>query len=342
MTKARDLAGFASSSVTTTASDGLVLKGDGSSTDVVIKNGANATVATVADGTTNLAVVGAVTGALAQGAIQVGNSSGVAAPLTIGSSAQLLQSNGTTAAWATVSTGTADIVFPSNWASPTNNYTSSGTWSKGSLADDDYVWFYLVNSGDGGGNARPGYGGRAMLLYGTAATFNGAAYTIGAERAGQNTIGGTEQNPTTVTLSSGNGSSAFTPFNISTADDISSSPASQNNIASIEAGVSGTYLNGAPAASYAIRTLALPSGYGRWTNSNAVKGYAGEDPDCVFGGGAGYTTFNSENSYSLSLFAGNGGTGNNTAGSAPGGGGGETSNGVGASGAAGSLRVYHV
>ena len=51
MTKARDLAGFASSSVTTTASDGLVLKGDGSSTDVVIKNGANATVATVADGT---------------------------------------------------------------------------------------------------------------------------------------------------------------------------------------------------------------------------------------------------------------------------------------------------
>jgi len=115
MTKARDLAGFASSSVTTTASDGLVLKGDGSSTDVVIKNGANATVATVADGTTTLAATanltaggsitatGASVGALAQGAIQVGNSSGVAAPLTIGSNTQLLQSNGTTAAWATVS-----------------------------------------------------------------------------------------------------------------------------------------------------------------------------------------------------------------------------------------------
>ena len=118
MTKARDLAGFASSSVTTTASDGLVLKGDGSSTDVVIKNGANATVATVADGTTNLAVVGAVTGALAQGAIQVGNSSGVAAPLTIGSNAQLLQSNGTTAAWATVSSNT--YTAQSTAATPTS------------------------------------------------------------------------------------------------------------------------------------------------------------------------------------------------------------------------------
>ena len=115
MTKARDLAGFASSSVTTTASDGLVLKGDGTTTDVIIKNGANATVATVADGTTTLAATanltaggsitatGASVGALAQGAIQVGNSSGVAAPLTIGSNTQLLQSNGTTAAWATVS-----------------------------------------------------------------------------------------------------------------------------------------------------------------------------------------------------------------------------------------------
>ena len=100
MTKARDLAGFASSSVTTTASDGLVLKGDGSSTDVVIKNGANATVATVADGTTNLAVVGAVTGALARGAIQVGNSSGVAAALAKGTSGYLLTAGANDLSWA--------------------------------------------------------------------------------------------------------------------------------------------------------------------------------------------------------------------------------------------------
>jgi hypothetical protein len=103
MTKARDLAGFASSSVTTTASDGLVLKGDGSSTDVVIKNGANATVATVADGTTNLAVVGAVTGALAQGAIQVGNSSGVAAPLTKGAEGTVLTAGANDLSWVAAS-----------------------------------------------------------------------------------------------------------------------------------------------------------------------------------------------------------------------------------------------
>ena len=105
MTKARDLAGFASSSVTTTASDGLVLKGDGSSTDVVIKNGANATVATVADGTTNLAVVGAVTGALARGAIQTGNASGVAAPLTKGAEGTVLTAGANDLSWVAASAG---------------------------------------------------------------------------------------------------------------------------------------------------------------------------------------------------------------------------------------------
>ncbi len=89
MTKARDLAGFASSSVTTTASDGLVLKGDGSTTDIIIKNGANATVATVADGTTNLSKV------LARGSIDVGNASGVSAPLAKGAAGTVLTSDGT-------------------------------------------------------------------------------------------------------------------------------------------------------------------------------------------------------------------------------------------------------
>ncbi len=112
MTKARDRAGFASSSVTTTASDGLVLKGDGSSTDVVIKNGANATVATVADGTTTLAATanltaggsitatGASVGALARGSIQVGNSSGVAAALAKGTSGYVLTAGANDLSWA--------------------------------------------------------------------------------------------------------------------------------------------------------------------------------------------------------------------------------------------------
>ena len=115
MTKARDLAGFASSSVTTTASDGLVLKGDGSSTDVVIKNGANATVATVADGTTNLSKV------LARGSIDVGNASGVSAPLAKGAAGTVLTSDGT------------DLSFVEASAGGEQTFTASGAISAGNI-----------------------------------------------------------------------------------------------------------------------------------------------------------------------------------------------------------------
>ena len=336
MTKARDLAGFASSSVTTTASDGLVLKGDGSSTDVVIKNGANATVATVADGTTNLAVVGAVTGALAQGAIQVGNSSGVAAPLTIGSSAQLLQSNGTTAAWATVSSDPAAVVFPSNWASPTNTYTSSGTWSKGSLDDDDYVWFFLLSSGEGGAEITPGDGGAVRLIYAKAGVLNGAAYVIGAAVTGtSNNQEPIAQNHSTLTLASGQGGRVFT-----TNTRISSDSDFQNPnlvISSPISGVGGTYLNGSPAESYKFSTEPLPSGYqlffrGAWSNT--------QGNNTIFGGASGQRT---NYSYvNTSLLSGNGGTTSSKDGIAPGGGGGTSGSGVGGTGAAGNVRVYHV
>ena len=102
MTKARDLAGFSTGSITNTTADGLILKGDGSSTDVVIKNGADATVATVSDGSTNLSVAGSVTGALARGAIQVGNSSGVAAALAKGTSGHVLTAGANDLSWAAV------------------------------------------------------------------------------------------------------------------------------------------------------------------------------------------------------------------------------------------------
>ena len=339
MTKARDLAGFASSSVTTTASDGLVLKGDGSSTDVVIKNGANATVATVADGTTTLAATanltaggsitatGASVGALAQGAIQVGNSSGVAAPLTIGSNTQLLQSNGTTAAWATVSTEPAAVVFPSDWTSPTNTYNSSGTWSKGSLADTAYVWFFLLNSGGGGGNTAAnglggGSGGRAMLIYAQAKIFDGAAYVIGAAQPGATTgTGTTAENPTTLTLSSGNGSAAFTAgFN------------DASNVLDITSGVTGTYLVGSVAPTYTIYVGAAPSGYSNRTMSGAGNS--------VFAGGMGLRVGNGSYS-STSLLSGDGGVNGTRDGVFPGGGGGSYG-GQGGTGAAGQLRVYHV
>jgi len=185
------------------AADGLVLTGQGSTSDVTIKNDADATVMSIATGTTGATFAGDVIvpdGDLILGSTAVTSTAaelnildGVTATaaeinLIDGGTARgttavadgdgLLVNDAGTMRMTTVQTvktfmtaglGTPAIVFPSNWASPTNNYTSSDTWSKGSLADDDYVWFYLVNSGGGGGNARPGFGGNAMLLYGTAA-----------------------------------------------------------------------------------------------------------------------------------------------------------------------------
>jgi len=358
------------------AADGLVLTGQGSTSDVTIKNDADATVMSIPTGTTGATFAGDVIvpdGDLILGSTAVTSTAaelnildGVTATaaeinLIDGGTARgttavadgdgLLVNDAGTMRMTTVQTvktfmtaglGTPAIVFPSNWASPTNNYTSSDTWSKGSLADDDYVWFYLVNSGGGGGNARPGFGGNAMLLYGTAATFNGAAYTIGAAKAGQNSTQGTTQNATTVTLSSSNGSVAFTPGDIGPTNDVSGISSLQTNIRSIDGGTNGTYLIGAPTASYTINTGALPSGYGRWTISETITGYNSADADSVFGGGAGFTTFSSVNTASVSLFAGDGGASDGAAGAAPGGGGAETNGGTGASGAAGSVRVYHV
>ena len=364
MTKARDLAGFASSSVTTTASDGLVLKGDGSSTDVVIKNGANATVASVADGTVNIAAAGSITatgasvGALAQGAIQVGNSSGVAAPLTIGSNTQLLQSNGTTAAWATISTGTPDVVFPSNWASPTNTYTSSGTWSKGSLADDDYVWIYLIGGGGGGGSktasgsniVNGGNGGSPLFLYGKAQYFNGGAYVVADGKAGNTaaSFGGTTPNHTTFTLSSANGSTVYTT-NI-TGDTTSSRffTVFPEVLDVVDLASFPDYtLVGKENETTAYSDTGLPSGvaYRYLAPGKQYNGPVAAE-HCIFGGGNGAGFQSSAKLSGTSEFCGAGGAtaAQGANGTAPGGGGGgsQNSSNVGGSGAQGAVRTYHV
>jgi len=368
MTKARDLAGFASSSVTTTASDGLVLKGDGSSTDVVIKNGANATVASVADGTVNIAAAGSITatgasvGALARGSIQVGNSSGVAAPLTIGSSAQLLQSNGTTAAWATVSSGPPAVVFPSDWASPTNTYNSSGTWSKGSLSDDDYVWFFLLGGGQGGGSqpvtnatARGGEGGRAMLLYGKAEVFDGGTYTIGAGGAGGtgSAFHGAVGAATSFTTAAASYLSGESSRNTGIAEMNNTYPTGLTNILELVKGTpsSTNYISASEPTPHLFGLGTLPTNYITFLYSRLGDfNLGGSTQGSVFSGGGGCSAYNTgNNTGNISLFSGNGGasssSGSPTAGTFPGGGGGgsaKVSGAVGAAGAAGNVRVYHV
>ena len=89
--------------------------------------------------------------AITRGSILYGNASGATARLAAGGASTVLTSDGTDISWtATSSGGFEAVVFPSDWSSPTATYTSSGTYSKGSLADDDYVWVYLVGGGGGG------------------------------------------------------------------------------------------------------------------------------------------------------------------------------------------------
>jgi len=148
MTKARDLAGFSTGSITNTTADGLILKGDGSSTDVVIKNGADATVASVADGTVNIAAAGSITatgasvGALARGAIQVGNSSGVAAALAKGTSGYVLTAGANDLSWAEGGGGGTEFI--SSTGEMSNVATASFTGFDSSKYDDYVFRFNYV------------------------------------------------------------------------------------------------------------------------------------------------------------------------------------------------------
>ena len=225
------------------------------------------------------------------------------------------------------------LFFPSNWASPTNTYTTSGTWSKGSLADDDYVWFFLLGGGGGGDVNSAGFGGSVRLIYAKAGLLNGATFVVGAGSAGVNSGAAAAGGQTILTLSSGNGSSVFaTPrSNIYDPDDA-------NNILNVVTAptptVSGTYLNGGPNEAYGFSTKPLPSGYEKvFTGSYAE--------DVIFGGARGTATGQAA---STSLLSGNGGVNTGGDGAAPGGGGaaGHGSGQIGGDGVAGNVRVYHV
>ncbi len=367
MTKARDLAGFASSSVTTTASDGLVLKGDGTTTDVIIKNGANATVASVADGTVNIAAAGSITatgasvGALARGSIQVGNSSGVAAALAKGAAGTFLTSNGTDLSYAAINTSDPAVIFP-NWASPTTTYTTSGTWSKGSLDDDDYVWLYLIGGGGGGStyynsqnqNASGGHGGYALLLYGKAGLLNGGAYVIGAGVAGQAGTGGSPNGTnSTFTLTSANGSLVFTTTNGDAAlfKNARAARVVDSNLPTIAVDVASnlTFTLGAEPEGWTNSVSGCPYHWNNGQGGEYAVGY-----NSIFaaaGGGGAYN--NASRVGGGSLYGGQGGalTSSGENGSVPGGGGGGSTtynassnpaSGSGGTGANGNMRQYNV
>ena len=273
-----------------------------------------------------------------------------------GAAGQLLQyASAGTATWATISTGADDVVWPSNFASPNSTYTSGGTWSKGSLADDDYVWIYLVGGGGGGGNdtgnfVQAGTPGAALLLYGKASLFNGGAYVIGAGNA----KGTTAATATTFTLSSSNNSTLFTTgvnggiaqgqhdagvFKIVEAktspitivDVVVNSTQSPTSIFTIPAAF--------PTISNAYGTLYA------W-NSGSAGAFPNAGYNSVFGGGSGggKNATAAIGGGTASLYAANGSNFNSGGTAAvPGASGcGGTSTSGSQAGAAGNVRVYHV
>ena len=283
---------------------------------------------------------------------------------TAGATGQLLQyASAGTAAWATVSTTTDTVVWPSDFASPTTTYTSSGTWSKGSLADDDYVWLYLIGGGTGGRRDTGPYwyasgsaGGPAILVYGKASVFHGGTYAIGAGGAGA-VVGAAD------TVGSAGGHSTFTLSNgrvFSTAlasgtTGFFTSEGGGQSIKSIEGtSVEANVLSG----NEFLVPSTPPTG---WTGYNAsatnatewfVGGKTGaQGGNSIFGGGAsGGSTNASPNTAGASLYAGNGvvsvhhGAGNTAI--FPGGGGGSISansnSQLPTAGANGAMRQYNV
>ena len=252
--------------------------------------------------------------------------------------------------WAAIETGGEEVVWPSNWASPTNTYTSSGTWSKGSLADDDYVWIYIVGGGGGGdsgsSNKSGGQGGSAYLLYGKAGTFNGGTYVVGAGRGAN---ASTNRVVSSFTLSSANGGAVFTTggsnsnttrgwARIANASvvDTGSSPAS-NLIATPNDSSDIVLPSSKP-------TVPSPTSGGttQWVVASGMSSGGSYPENCVFGGGGGGGVYsNWDKTGGGSLHAGNGATGSGgTAAQVPGGGGGGGPSGT--AGANGNVRVYHV
>ena len=296
--------------------------------------------------------------AIVRGSIIYGNASAATARLAKGASGTVLTAGASDISWATVSTGTPAVVFPSDWASATSTYTSSGTWAKGALDDDDFVWFYLVGGGGGGGaglgaNSRGALGGTALLLYGKASVFDGAAYVIGA--AGAGTTGNPPSAPTVSTIqlsikyATNTATGATAPSN---AGGIGIPVSVHTGVNSAKSGT--TIVTGFPSESYTFTNVTFPvtidstawaaQGLGVTAVALAVK-------PLIFGGAHGFG-YNEAGHWSgggssaaavSSMFAGNGGQTEGAAGIAPGGGGaGKSAAGTGGAGAAGSLRVYAV
>jgi len=335
MTKARDLAGFATaSSTTSTAAElnqldaitrGSILYGNASSETARLAKGAAGTVLT-SDGTD-----------ISYAALNV-------AVGLDGSGNPTLASTVTAAEMRTlISAAEAQIGTPTpNWANPDETFTSSGTWSKGSLADDALVWMYAVgggNSGGSGGSSNPsspqrgGLGGLSFFVLGTAAQLNSATFVIGAGGAAASNAEANTGGATTLTVSG---------VTYTTGD-----PDNSGSVNTGQTVLSGIPDGAATSTTAFFFTYAYPAFFTTTVDETKFKGSpssgTGHNRGAVYDDG----TTSVQPSNNISEYGGDAGASPNqnsagNAGAVPGGGGSAAFGAASGAGGAGNLRVYHL
>mgnify|MGYP003642851573 CR=1 FL=1 len=295
--------------------------------------------------------------AITRGSILYGNASGATARLAKGGAGTVLTSDGTDISWAAASAG-ASVVFPADWASPTTTFTSSGTYSKGSLADDDFVWVYLVGGGGGGGKdhqsggmASSGRGGYARLIYISAGVLDGAAYVVAAG-AGGSTVGDAAVDgiPSTLTLTAANSGTVYSSDTgaDTTAVCVDVRTSVTPDVVDLPNITPHFTMFSASDAGFSFGDAGLPTGVDdRYKQAGKAYNSPVAARVVMFGGGGGgsYNLSSGNRLPGASEFAGDGGAAGNPGvdGSVPGGGGGaSTGNVTGGDGGAGNIRIYNV
>ena len=352
--------------VTSTAAELNILDGvTATATELNLIDGVTATTAelNILDGVTATAAeINLIDGGTARGTTAIVDADGL---LVNDAGTMRMTTMGTLATYINTKVGAPAVVFPTI-GSPDNTYTSSATWSKGSLGDDDFVWLYLVGGGAGGkarsNNLSPSSGGPAILLYGQAKFFNGGAFVVGAGTAGgDSTTAPAFGAASTFTLTSTYGAGVFSTdaareYN-GGANHSDPSATLFNTISGVAVKQGTTNIQAAPPRTHNF-ILGVP--ITGWTGDTdgpmfwnfGQVGSTGKAPNGIFGGGAGGSNQSGGGlAGGGSLFAGNGGAGsgdgsgaNGTAGTVPGGGGGAggQGNGTGGAGANGNVRDYYV
>jgi len=227
-------------------------------------------------------------------------------------------------------------LVPPNWASPSNTYTSSGTWSKGSLSDTDIVWVYGVGGGGAGmgaagsGAKEGGAGGRAFFVVATAGQLDGVSYVIGAGGSPNGNSGG----QTTITISGVTYTSG-----VAWRRGHTISPPSSGFV----------QLTGDDGAAEVTNTYDIIYSYPSKFTASYNSDFNAGDGSTIYSDGSGTQRTTSPYAGDGGLHPGNPGVGGGegtyiagNAGAFPGGGGGSAYGSSGGAGGAGSIRVYHV